>query len=471
MNTFKKTTLYTALSGIGALGMAGTANAVHVNPDGLGQVLIYPYYTTQTVGVAQPFNSLLSVVNSTASAKAVKVRFLEGKNSREVLDFNLYLSPRDVWVAGIEPAGAAAGGGAGIYTNDKSCTTPTVSSDASNPTLFVNYAYAGDSGGDGLDRTREGYVEIIEMGNVTGTTATGVTHVNGVPPCTGLSDSVAQSNTVLGTGGLFGGMTLINVLQGSDMTADAVALEAFRTTGGPIWFAPGVTLPDLTLANPPVTEVFNPATVSAVSYSFATGIDAVSAALMHNTLMNTYVLDSATKSGTDWVITFPTKRFYVSGSAALPPFQRPFTGGTACDDISINTFNREEGGVTVLTGFSPPAPASPLALCYEANVVTFKGSNVLGSANTKDLTASTLPAGAQNGWALFDLTSSLTGPVNAHKLVSTAPVATFFGLPVIGFQVETYNNGNLNVGTSALPSLVQSAYGGNFVHKTTRLIQ
>ena len=89
MNTFKKTTLYTALAGIGALGMAGTANAVHVNPDGLGQVLIYPYYTTQTSGVAQPFNSLLSVVNSTASVKAVKVRFLEGKNSREVLDFNL----------------------------------------------------------------------------------------------------------------------------------------------------------------------------------------------------------------------------------------------------------------------------------------------------------------------------------------------------------------------------------------------
>ena len=47
MNTFKKTTLYTALAGIGAFGMAGTASAVHVNADGLGQVLIYPYYTVQ----------------------------------------------------------------------------------------------------------------------------------------------------------------------------------------------------------------------------------------------------------------------------------------------------------------------------------------------------------------------------------------------------------------------------------------
>src|SRR5438874_3286254 len=209
------------------------------------------------------------------------------------------------------------------------------------------------------------------MGNVTGTTATQVTHVSGVPPgCASISDSVAQSNTVLGNGGLFGGMTLINVLKGSDMTADAVALEAFRVApAGPIWFAPGVTLPDLTLASPPQTEVFNGTT--ATTYAFATGIDAVSAALMHNTLMNEYLLDTATKSGTDWVVTMPTKRFYVSGSAALPPFQRPFSGGTACDDISVTTWDREERSIIVTTGFSPPAPQSPLALCYEANVVTF----------------------------------------------------------------------------------------------------
>src|SRR5204863_8637630 len=99
MNTFKKTTLYTALAGIGALGMAGTANAVHVNPDGLGPVLIHPYYTTQTSGVAQPHNPLLSVVNATASAKPANVRFLEGKNSRQVLRVNLYLSPSALWVA------------------------------------------------------------------------------------------------------------------------------------------------------------------------------------------------------------------------------------------------------------------------------------------------------------------------------------------------------------------------------------
>ena len=97
MNIFKKKSLCAALAGMGALGAAGAAQAVNLNPDGLGQVLIYPYYTTRSDSAGHAFNSLLSVVNTTASAKAVKVRILEGKNSAEVLDFNLYLSPHDVW--------------------------------------------------------------------------------------------------------------------------------------------------------------------------------------------------------------------------------------------------------------------------------------------------------------------------------------------------------------------------------------
>ena len=73
MNIFKKKSLCAALAGIGALGAAGAAQAVNLNPDGLGQVLIYPYYTTRTDGAGNAYNSLLSVVNTTASVKAVTV--------------------------------------------------------------------------------------------------------------------------------------------------------------------------------------------------------------------------------------------------------------------------------------------------------------------------------------------------------------------------------------------------------------
>jgi hypothetical protein len=42
MNTFKRKSLYAALAGVSALGVTGAAQAVNLNSDGLGQVLIYP---------------------------------------------------------------------------------------------------------------------------------------------------------------------------------------------------------------------------------------------------------------------------------------------------------------------------------------------------------------------------------------------------------------------------------------------
>ena len=75
MNTFKKKSLHAAvLAGLGALGAAGTANAVHINPDGLGQVVIYPYYTVRNNNV-----TAMSIINTTSLTKIVKVRFLDAK--------------------------------------------------------------------------------------------------------------------------------------------------------------------------------------------------------------------------------------------------------------------------------------------------------------------------------------------------------------------------------------------------------
>ena len=108
MKTFKRKTFYTAvLAAMGALGVTGSANAVQLSQDGTGAVLIYPYYTVRTAGFG-PYNTYLNVVNTTSIAKVVKVRFLEGKNSREVLDFNLWLSPNDVWAGAVSATAAGA---------------------------------------------------------------------------------------------------------------------------------------------------------------------------------------------------------------------------------------------------------------------------------------------------------------------------------------------------------------------------
>ena len=88
----KRNSLTTAVvAGIaGTVGIANLASAVNLNPDGLGQVLIYPYYTVNEGVAGNNLSTMFSVVNTTDQGKAVKVRFVEGYNSREVRDFHLY---------------------------------------------------------------------------------------------------------------------------------------------------------------------------------------------------------------------------------------------------------------------------------------------------------------------------------------------------------------------------------------------
>ena len=332
---------------------------------------------------------------------------------------------------------------------------------------FVNFAYTGDGGGDGLDRTKEGYVEIIEMATYTSTNCTSiaVTHVNGVPDCQGakhpLSDNRAKTDASSAAGGLFGGMTLINVGTGTDYTSDAVALERFnQVSGGALYFNAGSIAPALDTVdagegstvygalrdggvNSGVT-VFNSDGTIQFQFNYqpdgdigvihspwdgtqcgATGvktadaclaIDAVSAALMHSQVMNEYVLDAATKSGTDWVITFPTKRFYVATGtgSAIKLFQKNFNKTDfSCDDVIINIWDREEITVTTPQSFSPPQPGGkPTSLCYEANVLTFNGSNVLGAINKASLTTT-----FEHGW--LDMHLSSASSASYHKLVNT----------------------------------------------------
>ena len=162
MKTLNKKPLFLAIAGITALGVVGAAQAVSVSPTGQGQVLIYPYYTVNGAAGFE-YNTLLSVVNSTDSTKAVKIRFREGKASVEVLDFNIFLSPKDVWTGYLEPS---ATGGVKLGTADKSCTIPAI---PATGVEFRNGAYKGDAvKDDSLGRLREGYVEIFEMATYDG---------------------------------------------------------------------------------------------------------------------------------------------------------------------------------------------------------------------------------------------------------------------------------------------------------------
>lgn len=483
----KRNSLTTALlAGLaGAAGLATTAEAVNLNPDGLGQVLIYPYYTVQKGN-----QTLISVVNTTSQVKAVKVRFLEGRNSREVLDFNLYLSPFDVWVGAVFANGATGPGN--LITNDKSCTVPIIGT-ATVP--FRNNQYIGtfdDNGPSNLERTREGYLEMIEMGTVGGSQATAATHTaTGAPAsCTGLAANWSQggtwatsngtANVTLPTGGLFGNETIVDVANGTMHTYAADSIEGFYTnTAAPalLHTNPGSTFPNLAQANNgggfANSFVFT-STGTLVQSTWVTGTaDAVSAIYMHDAIYNEFNTETALGGQSEWIVTFPTKRFYVDNfTAAIPPFTDIFPDdGTACEPVSITYWNREEATATTSVDFSPPQAVAGNALCFEAQDVSFNQSSqvtagataIFGATYAANINTTLTSGTAQNGWTRITFGDASNLLTTVHRLGPSVDGDYYVGLPVTGFWSANYVN------SAAAPGLLAN-YSGAYRHRASRII-
>jgi len=500
MNTFKRKALASAV--LGTLGVAGSAHAIYQDPNNLGQALIYPYYTVNNDPAGNPFNTFVSVVNTTTDAKVVKVRFREGKASEEVLDFNLYLSPNDVWTGAVVPSSTDTTSAGHLVTADLSCTNPPIPAGGID---FRNYQYVGDPvAHDAVDRTREGYAEMFEMAVIDPTTAvwTAVVHQfgsGGAPACGSIvtgnpagGGAVAAAAVFPPTGGLSGTGTLINVTSGRDTmyNADAFGAWSLLATYSEI----GNDLPNFSATSPASSVVNDPSknrvyfsTWSSTTQSGLTvtaGARAAASTMMHDNVINEYILDAATGSNTDWVLTFPVKRLFVHGTAAITPFTTALSKTGACETISVTYFNREEVGASPAgVDFSPSPPgAAPNSLCWESTVMSIRNGStnapapgsaptslVLGSQN---VTAVTVSSNFQNGWARVHFAGANASAVGlaseAASVTVTAGVAaagaeTFFGLPVVGFMIRTFSNGTLTCGTASC----QGNYGGSVSHAYT----
>jgi hypothetical protein len=320
------------------------------------------------------------------------------------------------------------------------------------------------------------------MGTYASTTKTysNITHVNGVPPgCSAatFNDTQAAADISAIQGGVFGGATVINVLAGSEGAINATALDNFYTIGSN-YQSSGFTTPDLTQAAPPVSVVFAGTNGVYQSTWGAGTADPVSAVLMHDNVLNEYVLDSGTKSGTDWVVTFPTKRFYVNVGTGNAPklFQRNFnTSVGSCDDVSLNIYDREEQTTTTPTTFSPPPPSGINQLCWEANVITFNNSNVLASVDTANISTTNQDGWLQLGYFPSTVTGAIhtlpnigtTSNISLAGVLTTGQSRTYYGLPTVGAMVQTFQNGtNVVNGVTVLQN-----YAGAFPHRYTTRIQ
>jgi hypothetical protein len=399
---------FAGAAGLASVALAQTATSrMYLNADGLGQVLIYPYYTVNDGNA-----TLISVVNTTGRTKAVKVRFLEGRNSREVLDFNLYLSPFDVWTASLTDIGNATGPGV-LRTTDTSCTVPNILNDFGGEVPFRNFQYAGtslltqDDGPNGLERTREGYVEMIEMGEVVDDNSlldlapndyglpaaarnrfsSAATHNAGVPnDCDALTFSwtpglgdwatdTADVDLLAPRGGLFGSASIVDVAFGTNLSYNADAIDGFfqnqgtRTLGdgrvmaNTLHTEPGSLLPSLangrTAAGQAVAEVLVNGSAVAMSFPANRAIGAVSSVFMYDAIYNEFVTSSALGASSEWVVTFPTKRQhidrlrYVPGDVVTLQQYRPFTDWTDAtgDGLVFDTTGSCE--IIAISGLTP----------------------------------------------------------------------------------------------------------------------
>jgi len=473
MNTFNRKSLCVALAATGMLGAAGVAQAVNVSADGLGNVLIYPYYTVNKDLNGNYYNTLMSVVNTTASTKAVKVRFREGKNSEEVLDFNVFLSPFDVWTAAVTPGVAISGStdfGAQIATVDRSCTIPSF-----EPGKAVQFRTLQlESTDNGVKRVQEGYFEIFEMATYRDSSVIGVSakHKAGVPAsCASINDTLANAEAQAPNGGLFGNVFILSPAGGGMFSQGATALANFSNVAG--YATTGSTAPTYANAQPAISNVIVGTKLYQSSWLPGTPL-AVTAALMTEVVANEYVLDPLSKSQTSWIMTFPTKQPHTNGSTApIAPFTSKYvTKVGACENFYGVVFDREEGSPQIISGtdFSPqPGPGAGPQLCWEAQSIGFGTSNVFGSANHATIATPYL-----QGWSVLGF-NGVANP-NEHSLVNTAlttvidltgtaapaggQTVRYFGLPVIGFAAETFENLAIKIGANTF----LSTFGATLPH-------
>lgn len=507
---------------LGGVGMLPSAQAVNLATDGLGQALIFPYYTTRA-----GWTTLFNITNTSDYVVAMKVRFHEAYNSRGVFDFDVVMSARDVWNGWVEngPDNVPV-----FKTADTSCTIPMIPGDGvsfddgdiTNGTAAYTGA-AADGGPTGTDRMREGYLEVIMMGvsivtqPIAGIVATPVavaaTHdVNGAPVDCGkvvqkFSDpikffaefavpfsnepgtlqeftevaptAIAKTNPAFSYSSfnpLKGFYTLVNADKGQVAGGSAVTLANFRTTPNVTMQAPldvvqqaPVPLsdeeayalsfhePTFNSANTPgivLTAGNIPVTAPNIDPAYF-GSDQVSWLLLRSGVVNQYTKRTDSlgwMTATDWVLTHPTKAFYVDNNpdsvfAAInkwrgpradqeapsitSPFPNYFDDGTklygkSCAPVSFNLWDREEKKSAV-TRFSP-APQDP-NLCYEVNVLTFAQSNILGSGSGITNNIGSLPGAT--GWLNLYLGSA----ANVYE-------GAAYGLPVVGFSVTTRDTGD-----------------------------
>ncbi|MEM6935413.1 MAG: hypothetical protein AAF552_03095 [Pseudomonadota bacterium] len=439
------------------------AVSVSVSSNGTGQVLIYPYYSTRHM------DTVISVTNGSSRPKALKVVVREAKQGQAVLRFNLYIRGGDSWSAllGAEPDDRRPF----VSTVDSTCTVPSIltQNDGLLPNGAPSVALRSNLIDDDPDverRLGEGYVEIFEMGELTGDAAAFTNdqdcfglHTAWIAP-DGFWSIDASVNLLPPAGGLEGRALLVEAATGVSYDYVPVALKGFSVRqqhSEPT----EVGESELSNANSSLETNGVLATVftdqGGVDLLWRSGIEAVSAALSQASLAASYRISEALEISTDAILVFPTRRYFEDEAFApadLPVPILPFR----------STFSDERGAPTrvpVLIANSagdvliPPALFS-VNLPWTVQVLNVSADPVLDSAFR---VGEDVKARADGRMVLHFGESSRTGQRGGFAFddarVASGPnqgmVARLGGLPVIGLRVERTLAGAIGTASGRQP--------------------
>ena len=127
------------------------AAPTQIDAGDLGDLAIIPYYTTM-----QGYVTGVHITNTSAYTQVVKLRLRRGSDSMDSLDFNLIMSPFDVWTGTVK---MNDDGKIIFRTGDSTCTAPAPNNDEGFEMPDPDF----DTIIDFRDGAEEGYIEVIGM--------------------------------------------------------------------------------------------------------------------------------------------------------------------------------------------------------------------------------------------------------------------------------------------------------------------
>ena len=498
-------------------GYAGAINAQEVAAETeLGDLAIVPYYT-----VLDGFSTGVNIINTSAQTQVLKFRFRRAVDSMDALDFNVVLSPNDMYTGFI---GLEASGDITWTSNDNSCTAPAYNTGANKFTMPAIYRVGAETG----------YVEIISMGSPDSETAPialAARHDStGVPAncddvrdnffanvsATGVADLTTRGVIDSDTTHQFTTTLTGPVLQPTNYVASPDSLKVsyfIKSDETGVEFGDNATHIAGFMTGPAMTNqqrgIFS-GDLQGFDHPDLNGgapLDPVTGAtgtprgqynVLRDILASTALINDWSKNSTgdfsvdtDWVVTFPGQYvmlnlpiYLTEGPAACLRETAALAANAAnptspigdvvpCDyrDIpvtaSFSVYDREEQGIVVEEGDlvvspQPPQILDPKALDQEVNVIQWGDNSVLNAPINVSVDT---PAGSRFGWA-----SLSTVPADANLAIcdfTLNPALPYDcalpatgGTPVVGFaawQRAFVTNPGSNYGRIVEHSRVQSS--------------